>query len=39
MFIVNPNTQETLPLGYGVVPIDEIETRIRRMVMMQPGVY
>lgn len=39
MFIVNPDTKETLPLGYGVVPIDEIESRIRRLVAMQPGVY
>ncbi|MDQ5767915.1 conjugal transfer protein TraF [Thiothrix subterranea] len=39
MFIVNPDTQETLPLGYGVVPMDEIESRIRRLVMMPPGVY
>ena len=39
MFIVNPDTKETLPLGYGIVPIDEIESRIRRLVAMQPGVY
>lgn len=39
MFIVNPDTQETLPLGYGIVPVDEIESRIRRLVLMPPGVY
>lgn len=39
MFIVNPDTREAVPLGYGVVPVDEIETRIRRLLLMQPGVY
>jgi conjugal transfer pilus assembly protein TraF len=39
MFIVNPDTNETMPLGYGIVPVDEIEARIRRLVVMQPGVY
>lgn len=39
LFIVNPDTKESLPLGYGVIPLDEIETRIRRLLTMQPGVY
>lgn len=39
MFVVNPETQETLPLGYGVVALDEIESRIRRLVMLQPGEF
>lgn len=39
MFIVNPQTQASLPLGYGVVPLDEIESRIRRLVTQPPGVY
>lgn len=39
MFIVNPDTGDTQPLGYGVIPIDEIESRIRRLVSMQPGQF
>ena len=39
LFIVNPDTKESLPLGYGVIPLDEIETRIRRLLTMPPGVY
>lgn len=39
LFIVNPDTKESMPLGYGVIPLDEIETRIRRLLTMQPGVY
>ena len=39
LFIVNPDTKESMPLGYGVISLDEIETRIRRLLTMQPGVY
>ena len=39
IFIVNPDTQQTIPLGYGVIPTDEIESRIRRLVIMQPGEF
>jgi conjugal transfer pilus assembly protein TraF len=39
MFIVNPDSGEAQPLGYGVIPVDEIESRIRRLVSMQPGQY
>jgi conjugal transfer pilus assembly protein TraF len=39
LFIVNPDTKESLPLGYGVISLDEIETRIRRLLTMPPGVY
>ena len=39
MFIVNPVTREAVPLGYGVVSLDEMESRMRRLVMKQPGAY
>jgi conjugal transfer pilus assembly protein TraF len=39
MFVVNPDTGDAMPLGYGVIPIDEVESRIRRLVSMKPGEY
>lgn len=39
MFIANPDSGDTQPLGYGVIPIDEVESRIRRLVYLQPGDY